>query len=62
VPPPPKGENLVDDTQEAPHAASSRLAEQAGRAVGRALNRELGWGGPWDRGLPDAGGHERVAP
>jgi len=39
----PKGRILVDDTQEDLHTAISRLADQAGRAVGRAVERERGW-------------------
>lgn len=39
----PKGRILVDDTQEDLYAAISRLADQAGRAVGRALERERDW-------------------
>ena len=40
----PKGRILVDDTQEDLYAAISRLADQAGRAVGRTLGRERDWG------------------
>lgn len=39
----PKGRILVEDAQENLYAAISRLADQAGRAVGRALERERDW-------------------
>jgi ribosomal subunit interface protein len=39
----PKGRVIVDDTQEDLYTAISRLADQTGRAVGRALERERDW-------------------
>ncbi|MEK7408047.1 MAG: HPF/RaiA family ribosome-associated protein [Acidobacteriota bacterium] len=41
----PKGRILVENSQGDLYAAISRLAEQAGRAVGRALDRERDWEG-----------------
>ncbi|MBI1790665.1 MAG: HPF/RaiA family ribosome-associated protein [Acidobacteria bacterium] len=39
----PKGRILVEDVQEDLYAAISRLADQTGRAAGRALERERDW-------------------